>query len=137
MENKELNELKMMLKKIESMELSSKKDASNIKSAMMNLLKKIAIKYQTLSLEKQNNDINSVIPEIVSVFAKIQGIDIVCMMGNVLEPSVKVSNNQITDVNHATNNAMETINMFNELNEDNICDNKFFTSHANVIVLKK
>ena len=74
MENKELNELKMMLKKIESMELSSKKDASNIKSAMMNLLKKIAIKYQTLSLEKQNNDINSVIPEIVSVFAKIQGL---------------------------------------------------------------
>ena len=136
MENKELNELEMMIKEIESMNLSSKKDALNIKSAMMNLLKKIAIKYQTLSLEKQNNDINSIMPEIVSVFAKIQGIDIVCMMGNVIEPSVKVSNNQITDVNHATDNAMATINNFNEL-EGNVCDNNFFTSTANTILIKK
>ena len=136
MENKELNELEMMIKEIESMNLSSKKDALNVKSAMMNLLKKIAIKYQTLSLEKQNNDINSIMPEIVSVFAKIQGIDIVCMMGNVQEPSVKVSNNQITDVNHATDNAMATINNFNEL-EGNVCDNNFFTSTANAILIKK
>lgn len=136
MENKELNELKMMLNKIESMSLSSNKDALNIKTALMNLLKKISIKYQSLSLTKQNKDINSIIPELVSLFARIQGIDIVCMMGNVIEPSVNVCNNQITGVNHATDNAMATINNFNEL-EGNVCTNNFFTSSANAILIKK
>lgn len=138
MAKKELNELEKMIKEIENMNLSSKKDALNIKRAMMNLLRKVTVKYQTLSLEQQNDDINAVIPEIVSIFAQIQGTDIICSMG-AEKSSVTISGMEITEVEHSTDNAMETIHMFNQLYvyEDEFANNDSFTSKAQAIVLRK